>query len=345
MQNFKNFLNEAVDPSYHQETFYISILLSMLKDIGGSRDQTKNDIRAIVDVLTVTLIEPEKGGIQRDIGNKYLTSLKIHIRRPKTTSKEEMTKLLLTKVNSLRGCTVLRFAEWKPKERRKPFKGMGTYTLEEANYQRELKKKAPHYSKMKRRLIGKGGQPNVPPYSSKPSYKRAKSAPPGFGAMGESLIDEAMVGPEGLPEDIVVAIDRSKAPRSYRAYYALKDDPNTPLKAGDLDRMEAGIEVYGNIYAALGQDFPYEGHYVVTSVKAADKYGPLLYDVMMELAGPAGLKPDTESISDDAAAIWSHYDLRRDDVIGKHLGPAGTPLPTEEYFTVMPEERAVDPSE
>ena len=153
-----------------------------------------------------------------------------------------------------------------------------------------------------------------------------------------------MVGPDGLPDDIVVAIDRSNAPRSYRAYYALKDDPGTPLKAGDLDRMEAGIEVYGNIYAALGQDFPYEGHYVVTSVKALDKYGPLLYDVIMELAGDAGLKPDTESISDDASAIWSHYDSKRPDVIGKDLGPAGEPLPVEEYSTVMPEERAVDPA-
>jgi predicted nucleotidyltransferase len=185
----------------------------------------------------------------------------------------------------------------------------------------------------------------------------------------EAQLDEAMVGPEGLPEDIVIAIDKSKAPRSYRAYYALKDDPGTPLKAGDLDRMEAGIDVYGNIYAALGQDFPYEGHYVVTSVKAADKYGPLLYDVMMELAGNAGLKPDvhgdlfepglkndTESLTDDASAVWKYYNSfkigpdgekhpLRPDVIAQELGPQGEPLPEEFYNLVMPEKQVDDHAE
>jgi hypothetical protein len=34
---------------------------------------------------------------------------------------------------------------------------------------------------MKKRLIGLGGQPNTAPYSSKPSMKRSKSAPAGFG--------------------------------------------------------------------------------------------------------------------------------------------------------------------
>ena len=156
-----------------------------------------------------------------------------------------------------------------------------------------------------------------------------------------------MVGPEALAKnkDIVIAVDKSQAPRSFRAYYALKEDPGTPLKAGDLDRMEAGIDVYGNIYAALGQDFPYEGRYVVTSVKAADKYGPLLYDVMMELAGKAGLKPDTESLSDDASAVWKYYDTSRDDVDGVELGPAGEPLPRDEYRSVMPEEQAANPQD
>lgn len=334
-------MNEALDPTYYQETFYFTVLISMSKDIGGSRDETKNDIRALSEILTVTLVEPEKGGIQRDIGTKYLSTLKVHVRKPKDVNKEILMKAVVQQIGALRGVTVLRYKEKKPKQRRKPFHGK--YKINEGKWPK-TPANSPDHARMKSRLLSKG--PNDVtgggPAGKKYSNKRSPSAPGPFGAMGEGIIDEAMKTAADLPEDIVVAIDKSKAPRSYRAYYALKDDPSTPLKAGDLDRMEAGIEVYGNIYAALGQDFPYEGRYVITSVKAADKYGPLLYDVMMELVGKAGLKPDTESLSDDAAAVWKYYDLHRDDVSPIELGPAGQALPAEEYPSVMPEEWAAN---
>jgi predicted nucleotidyltransferase len=349
LQLFEQFLNEAKDPSYYQETFYFTALISMSKDVGGSRDETKNDIRALSEILTVTLVEPEKGGIQRDIGNKYISTLKIHVRKPRDTDKVELMKSVVAAVNALTGVAVLRYKEKKIKPRRKPFRGK--YELNERDWQSASHRR--EVQKDSAKLTGggpqtTGGAPYATVHNVKPSYS---SSPPGAegGGWGASLeegsLDEAMVGPEGLPEDIVIAVDKSQAPRSFRAYYALKEDPSTPLKAGDLDRMEAGIDVYGNIYAALGQDFPYEGHYVITSVKAADKYGPLLYDVMMELAGKAGLKPDTESLSDDASAVWRYYDTSRDDVDGVELGPAGEPLPPDAYRSVMPEEQAAKPQD
>jgi len=45
-------------------------------------------------------------------------------------------------------------------------------------YQKRVKRR---HSRMKNRLIGRGKQQNKPPYTRKPSYKRAKSAPPGAG--------------------------------------------------------------------------------------------------------------------------------------------------------------------
>ena len=84
---FQDFLLEAKDPTYYQDTFYFTILISMSKDLGGSRDETKNDIRALPEVLTVTLVEPIKGGIQRDIGTKYLSTLKVLVRKPKEVNK------------------------------------------------------------------------------------------------------------------------------------------------------------------------------------------------------------------------------------------------------------------
>ena len=42
-------------------------------------------------------------------------------------------------------------------------------------YQRKMKAK---HSRLKKRVIGRGGQANVPPFTKKPSMKRSKSAPP-----------------------------------------------------------------------------------------------------------------------------------------------------------------------
>ena len=50
--------------------------------------------------------------------------------------------------------------------------------IEEDNFQRRLKQR--HFLK-KKWLIGQGKQKNTSPYMKKPSYKRSKSAPAGFG--------------------------------------------------------------------------------------------------------------------------------------------------------------------
>ena len=44
-------------------------------------------------------------------------------------------------------------------------------------------------NRSKKRLLTKGGQANTSPYTIKPSLARSKSAPPGFGAIGEAEID------------------------------------------------------------------------------------------------------------------------------------------------------------
>ena len=141
-------------------------------------------------------------------------------------------------------------------------------------------------------------------------------------------LDEVMKGPGDLPDDIVVVIDREKSLArypAYKIYYARKGDEGRPLKAGDLDRLERDAAegrdtVYGVIkigkHTGAG---PYNNTYLVTSVKAADGYGPLLYDVAIELAGTDGLKPDVDSVSDEAAAVWKYYDTKRPDVESSFL--------------------------
>ena len=352
LQTFKDFINEATDPSYFQDTFNFTVLISMDKNRGGSRDETKNDIRALPEVLTVTLIEKEKGGVQKDLGNTYLSTLKIHVRRPRDTSKELMMKRVVKQIARLKGVSVLRYKERKPKQRRKAFYGPGSYTkrvqnVNELDYQKVRRQKAGEYAKDKAEYISTGPQKTGgAPFNRPASTKRGKSAPPIVGATGgafgleEAILDEAMKTVADLPEDVVIVVLKEPDGTGFQVYYALRDKPTVRLKAGDLDRMEAGIDIYGTLHIGLGRNEPYDDIYVVQSSKAKDGFGPLLYDVALEIAGERGLKPDLLSVSDDASAVWKYYDDRREDVDSKMLVKS-----IDDFEQVMPDERAQKPGE
>ena len=342
IKTFKDFINEAQDPSYYQETFYFTILISMTKDIGGSRDETKNDIRALPEILTVTLVEPEKGGVQRDLGSKYLSTLKLHVRLPRGAVKELIMEKLVQIINNLRGVSVLRYKEKKPTPRRKAFQG--SYKITEGDYYQS----AQHMKDVMddaAELTTKGPQTTGGGSYDTKRTKRGpwKSAPPGApGGLEEAHLDEAMKTAADLPEDVVVVVLKESDGTGFQVYYAHRDKPNIRLKAGDLDRMEAGIDIFGTLHVGRGRNEPYEGVYVITSAKAKDGYGPLLYDVALEVAGEDGLKPDVEDVSDDASAVWKHYDTQREDVLGTVLVPEDD---NDAYSLVMPYDRAERPEE
>jgi len=339
LRAFQEFLKEAEDPSYYQDTFTFTILISMSKEMGGSRDETKNDIRALPEILTVTLVEPEKGGVQRDIGTKYLSTLKVHARRPKNINKQLLMKRIVLHINNLRGVTVLRYKERKPKPRRKAFHG--SYTLKEEGYQQNPTRKKRLKQAFNR--YTKTGPNSSGPYKDVSDDPDWKSAPPGApGGLEEASLEEAMKGAGELPEGVVVVVNRSpdQAMADMRVYYALKDTPHQPLTAGDLDRMEAGIDIYGELRIQMGRDFPYDGRYIVTNSRAQDGYGPLLYDVALETVGKNGLKPDVQNVSDDANAVWKHYDTQREDVDSTMLVPEED---HDAYSLVMPYDRAEHP--
>lgn len=336
---FQDFLLEAKDPTYYQDTFYFTVLISMTKDLGGSRDETKNDIRALPEVLTVTLVEPEKGGIQRDIGTKYLSTLKVHVRKPKDVNKKILMRKVILYINNLRGVAVLRYKEAKPKQRRKAFRG--TYKITEAEYYQTRAHKTA-LQKAEKELTQTG--PNsAGPYKDVKDEADWESAPPGApGGLEEAHLDEAMMGPKDLPEGVVVVVRKESDGTGFKIYYAERDKPNVSLKPGDLDRMENGPDVFGAIEARLGREEPYDGIYIVQSSKAKDKFGPLLYDVALEVAGKAGLKPMNDDVSDDASAVWKHYDTQREDVHGTMLVPEED---HDAYSLVMPYVRAEHPED
>ena len=176
LRSFKEFLKEAEDPSYYQETFYFTILIAMAKEMGGSRDETKNDIRALPEILTVTLVEPEKGGVQRDLGTKYLSTLKLHVRLPKGAAKETMMKRVVLLIGNLRGISVLRYKEKKPSPRRKAFQGAGSYVrrLTELDYQKVRRQKAGEYAKDKEEYLSTGPQKTGSTPFTRPASKKRR---------------------------------------------------------------------------------------------------------------------------------------------------------------------------
>ena len=343
---FRDFLLEAKDPTYYQDTFYFTILIAMSKDLGGSRDETKNDIRALPEVLTVTLVEAEKGGIQRDIGTKYLSTLKIHVRKPKDVNKKILMRKVILYVNNLRGVAVLRYKEALKKPRRKAFRGH--YKITEGEYyqsgahKRDLQKAE---KELTQTGPNKGG-----PLKNVTDEADWESSPPGApGGLEETQLDEAMKTAADLPEDVVVVVRKGSTPEgftgepvAFKVYFALRDSPHRSLKPGDLDRMEAGIDIYGALIISAGRNEPYAGVHIVTSAKAKEGFGPLLYDVALEIAGESGLKPDTLDVSDDASAVWKHYNTQREDVRSVVLVPD---TDHDAYSLVMPYDRAEHPED
>ena len=196
--SFKQFLEEAKDPNYYQDTFYFTVLISMNKETGGSRDETKNDIRALPEILTVTLVEPEKGGVQRDLGTKYLSTLKIHARRPKGLDKELLMKRFVLLIGNFRGVSVLRYKERKPKPRKKAFRGPGSYKITESGksydwqsgrHKKDLKADTKALTSKSGKKKGKGGAPFDQSHNVEADWEKS---PPG--------------APGGLEEDLLISI-------------------------------------------------------------------------------------------------------------------------------------------
>jgi len=233
LQSFKEFIAEAKDPSYYQETFNFTILISMHKESGGSRDETKNDIRALPEVLTVTLIEPERGGVQRDIGTKYLSTLKVHVRKPRNVDKRYLMKRLVLHINNLRGVTVLRYKERPTPPRRKPFRG--SYKITEDKYKWQSSAHKADLKKDFKDLASAGPQKKGGAPFSRRTDPDWESAPPGApGGLEEVALDEPLKSASDLPEDVVEAADPKPFDRLYEDILITIGDPSDNLMAFDI---------------------------------------------------------------------------------------------------------------
>jgi hypothetical protein len=76
------------------------------------------------------------------------------------------------------------------------------------------------------------------------------------------------------------------------------------------------------------------GLWEMESVEAQHGYGPLLYDLLLELAylsGASGVVPDRSGVSDEAERVWDHYAEQRSDV---EAGPLPDDYPERDKYSL-----------
>ena len=124
----------------------------------------------------------------------------------------------------------------------------------------------------------------------------------------EEVLNEEAKGIADLPEDVFVTISKGEEGTSL-IYYSDKDGK----------QLMNRTRIYGVVVLSKPQmprKFPCSKGLMVSFSEAEKGYGPLLYDVAMEVATikGGGMVADRVSVSNDAYKIWDYYMKKRSDV-------------------------------
>lgn len=114
------------------------------------------------------------------------------------------------------------------------------------------------------------------------------------------VMNEAAVGADQVPNGWRLSIDEGGKQRVTIFLYNERD------------------EVVGKIIMKNDSRLPCVKALGVEVSQAPSGYGPLLYDLAMELSGDKGIYSDRLAVSDDAAKVWKYYEFHRDDVESFH---------------------------
>ena len=126
------------------------------------------------------------------------------------------------------------------------------------------------------------------------------------------ILQEGMKMPEQLPEGVLVVIDYT-IPGKVDIYYGKREGES-------VFEIHSGEDLFGSVEIYLKtSDYDYgpcDGAATVRNTEAADGWGPLLYDVAIEVASSeaSGLIADRRSVSGEAWDVWNTYMTKRDDV-------------------------------
>jgi len=141
------------------------------------------------------------------------------------------------------------------------------------------------------------------------------------------LLTESAKGPADLPDGVYVGI--KSFGNNTQVFYSDADGNRRATIKPPVGRV--AVSKPGRSPHSAQNPGSCLGSWQVISSQVSDGWGPLLYDVAMEVVGDAGIMADRGSLSDDAYNVWKYYMNSRPDVVKKQLDdPDNTLTPEEE---------------
>lgn len=120
----------------------------------------------------------------------------------------------------------------------------------------------------------------------------------------EVLLSESAKKPEDFPDGLSIVVSPGVGMQK-KAKYVWNGPGPSPVM-GEIVWRES-----------------FRGPNEIIASKATRGWGPLLYDIAMELAGSKGLVPDQERVSTFASNVWSFYNFSRSDVESSNISIPG----------------------
>ena len=145
----------------------------------------------------------------------------------------------------------------------------------------------------------------------------------------EEVLEEGAQGIDDLPEDWYIKITDTVL----NDFSIIRAE--IVQKINDKFERVPGKTTPFSIIQAMGagpiEEDPCLGAYIVQKSSGPEGFGPLLYDIILELAGERGVAPDRMTVSKDALGVWDFYLNNRDDVKKAQLDdPTNTLTPEDD---------------
>jgi len=155
-------------------------------------------------------------------------------------------------------------------------------------------------------------------------------------AMSEELIQEVAKGPQDLPEDIYVKV--FKWNRRIVVMFTDADGRQIPPS----DRSGKDNPIWGDVsfYEKDPKGRPCDGASIIAVTEVADGWGPMLYDIAMEVATMRtnGLASDRQTVSPEAQDVWEYYRLFRSGLDDRDKSDVKMYQLDNEYNDLTPQE-------
>jgi len=136
----------------------------------------------------------------------------------------------------------------------------------------------------------------------------------------DGLLKEAAKDVDDLPENWFVKIVRAEDKNIRVELVQLDIQGRFQRIPGRKDPFSVVQAVHSD-HPSYGEEYSDLNTYIIQKSSAPVGYGPLLYDIILELAGDDGVTPDQSGIvSNYARNVWDYYDKVRSDVSSQPFG-------------------------